>query len=85
MATGWLPGRLSEQGRRQASALGERRRDGAQVAELARMLEQLVDAAFEWRPGREWTLPRAGPDGIRRRGREAVRAPLDSCPRGTHH
>ncbi len=28
IATGWLPGRLSERGRRQARELGERRRTG---------------------------------------------------------
>lgn len=48
-ATGWLPGRLSVLGRRQAAELGERRRnDGLDVvfsSDLARSIET-VDVAF---------------------------------------
>jgi broad specificity phosphatase PhoE len=43
IATGWLGGRLSAEGRRQAAALGERRRDdgiaAAFVSDLARAVE----------------------------------------------
>jgi broad specificity phosphatase PhoE len=43
IATGWLPGKLSEDGLRQASALGERRRDDAidlaLTSDLARAVE----------------------------------------------
>ncbi|TMC08953.1 MAG: histidine phosphatase family protein [Chloroflexi bacterium] len=43
IATGWLGGRLSEEGRRQAAELGERRRDdglaAAFVSDLARAVE----------------------------------------------
>lgn len=49
IATGWLPGRLSPLGRRQAADLGERRRDdGIDVvfsSDLARAVET-VDLAF---------------------------------------
>lgn len=49
IATGWLPGRLSAFGRRQAAALGERRRnDGLNAvfsSDLARAVET-VDIAF---------------------------------------
>ena len=36
VATGWLPGRLSEAGRELARALGERRRDDGLAAEIGR-------------------------------------------------
>ncbi|MFJ3091064.1 histidine phosphatase family protein [Streptomyces sp. NPDC086838] len=43
IATGWLPGRLSETGRRQAAELGERRRgtglDAVYTSDLARAVE----------------------------------------------
>ncbi len=43
IATGWLPGQLSQEGRRQAQALGLRRRDGniaaVFVSDLARAVE----------------------------------------------
>ena len=49
IATGWLPGRLSETGRRNARELGERRRNdgvsGAFVSDLARAVET-VEIAF---------------------------------------
>lgn len=42
IATGWLPGRLSERGQRQAEQLGQRRQDGISdvfVSDLARSVE----------------------------------------------
>lgn len=60
-ATGWLPGRLSELGRRQARELGERRRDNGLAAvfcsDLARSVETAeialegtrVPLLFDWR------------------------------------
>lgn len=49
IATGWLPGRLSSQGRRQARELGDRRRDDGLAAvftsDLHRAVET-VDLAF---------------------------------------
>lgn len=49
IATGWLPGRLSEAGRRDAQELGERRRDDGVaavfVSDLARAVET-VEIAF---------------------------------------
>ncbi|WP_330474374.1 histidine phosphatase family protein [Terrabacter sp. C0L_2] len=45
IATGWLPGRLSEQGRAQAVELGERRRGEALAAVYASDLRRAVDTA----------------------------------------
>jgi alpha-ribazole phosphatase/probable phosphoglycerate mutase len=47
IATGWLPGRLSEEGRKQAARLGERRRDVDVVfaSDLQRAVET-VEIAF---------------------------------------
>ncbi|MGO4596541.1 histidine phosphatase family protein [Terrabacter sp. 2RAF25] len=45
IATGWLPGRLSEEGRHQASALGERRRDDGLAAVYVSDLGRAVDTA----------------------------------------
>ncbi|PRX96727.1 histidine phosphatase family protein [Allonocardiopsis opalescens] len=94
IAAGRLPGRLSEQGRRLAAELGERRRENGVAAVLSsdlaraaetelprfrpgarvlivghaptrraldqlidgRPLEELVDADFGWREGREYRL-----------------------------
>jgi 2,3-bisphosphoglycerate-dependent phosphoglycerate mutase len=53
LATGWLPGTLSEEGRRQAARLGARRRDdGVDVvfaSDLARAVET-ADVAFSGTP-----------------------------------
>jgi broad specificity phosphatase PhoE len=50
IATGWLPGKLSEQGRQQAAGLGRRRRDSGIaavfVSDLRRAVET-VEIAFE--------------------------------------
>jgi broad specificity phosphatase PhoE len=58
-ATGWLPGRLTEQGRGQAAELGERRRDVDAVfsSDLGRALETVaiafggsdVPVFYDWR------------------------------------
>ena len=45
IATGWLDGRLSEEGRRQAAALGERRRDDGVSAVFASDLGRAVETA----------------------------------------
>jgi broad specificity phosphatase PhoE len=45
LATGWLPGRLSEEGRRQARELGERRRDGGIAAVFVSDLARAVETA----------------------------------------
>lgn len=45
IATGWLPGRLSETGRRQAHQLGERRRDGGVAAVFSSDLRRAVETA----------------------------------------
>lgn len=45
IATGWLPGELSEAGRRQARELGERRRDGRVVAVYTSDLRRAVETA----------------------------------------
>ncbi len=45
IATGWRPGRLSEQGRRLAVDLGRRRRDDGLAAVLASDLARAVDTA----------------------------------------
>jgi len=50
IATGWLPGELSETGRQQARALGERRRDedlAAVISSDLRRAVQTVDLAFD--------------------------------------
>jgi broad specificity phosphatase PhoE len=43
-ATGWLPGRLSQVGRRQAVGLGERRRDDGLAAVLSSDLHRAVES-----------------------------------------
>jgi broad specificity phosphatase PhoE len=43
IATGWLPGRLSERGREQARLLGERRRDDGLAAVFASDLRRAVE------------------------------------------
>ncbi|MEU8945753.1 histidine phosphatase family protein [Streptomyces sp. NPDC048489] len=43
IATGWLPGRLSQQGRRQARELGERRRTGGIAAVFTSDLRRAVE------------------------------------------
>lgn len=52
IATGWLPGRLSERGRALAAELGERRRDGGfaafLVSDLARAAETAAIACAGW-------------------------------------
>lgn len=45
IATGWLPGELSEAGRRQARELGERRRDDRVVAVYTSDLRRAVETA----------------------------------------
>jgi broad specificity phosphatase PhoE len=45
VATGWLPGRLSELGREQARALGDRRRDDGIAAVYASDLRRAVETA----------------------------------------
>ena len=45
VATGWLPGRLSETGRELARALGERRRDDGLAAVFASDLARAVETA----------------------------------------
>jgi 2,3-bisphosphoglycerate-dependent phosphoglycerate mutase len=62
IATGWLPGRLSEHGKRQAEELGARRRDDGlsaiYVSDLARAVET-AEIAFAGSPlpiHREWRL-----------------------------
>jgi broad specificity phosphatase PhoE len=45
VATGWLPGRLSEYGKDQARALGERRRDDGLVAVYFSDLRRAVETA----------------------------------------
>lgn len=45
IATGWLPGRLSDAGRRQARELGERRRRDGVVAVFASDLDRAVETA----------------------------------------
>lgn len=45
VATGWLPGRLSEHGKDQARALGARRRDDGLVAVYASDLRRAVETA----------------------------------------
>src|ERR671936_3063715 len=45
IATGWLPGRLSKRGRRQAEELGARRRDDGLVAVYTSDLARAVDTA----------------------------------------
>jgi broad specificity phosphatase PhoE len=45
LATGWLPGQLSEAGRRQARELGERRRDEAPAAVFVSDLSRAVKTA----------------------------------------
>ena len=45
VATGWLPGRLSERGRELARALGERRRDDGLAAVFASDLARAVETA----------------------------------------
>ncbi|MFJ4185212.1 histidine phosphatase family protein [Kitasatospora sp. NPDC089509] len=45
IATGWLPGRLSELGRRQAAELGERRRAGGFAAVYTSDLHRAVETA----------------------------------------
>ena len=45
IATGWLPGALSEQGRRQAAELGERRRDDGIAAVFCSDLARAVETA----------------------------------------
>ena len=45
IATGWLPGRLSETGREQARALGERRRDDGLAAVFTSDLARAVETA----------------------------------------
>jgi broad specificity phosphatase PhoE len=45
IATGWLPGELSELGRAQARALGERRRDGTTAAVYTSDLRRAVETA----------------------------------------
>jgi 2,3-bisphosphoglycerate-dependent phosphoglycerate mutase len=44
-ATGWLPGRLSQAGREQAAALGERRRDNGIAAVFCSDLGRAVETA----------------------------------------
>jgi 2,3-bisphosphoglycerate-dependent phosphoglycerate mutase len=62
IATGWLPGRLSEQGKRQAAKLGARRRDdglsAVYTSDLVRAVET-AEIAFAGSPlpiYREWRL-----------------------------
>ena len=45
IATGWLPGRLSETGRELARALGERRRDDGLAAVFTSDLARAVETA----------------------------------------
>jgi broad specificity phosphatase PhoE len=45
VATGWLPGRLSERGREQARALGDRRREDGIAAVYASDLRRAVETA----------------------------------------
>ncbi len=45
VATGWLPGRLSAEGRRQAALLGERRRDDGYAVVLVSDLARAVETA----------------------------------------
>jgi alpha-ribazole phosphatase/probable phosphoglycerate mutase len=45
IATGWLPGELSEAGREQAAMLGERRRDGGIAAVFVSDLRRAVETA----------------------------------------
>ena len=45
LATGWLPGRLSERGRELARALGERRRDDDLAAVISSDLARAVETA----------------------------------------
>ncbi|TQF06057.1 histidine phosphatase family protein [Kitasatospora acidiphila] len=45
IATGWLPGRLSALGRRQAAELGERRRTGGFAAVFTSDLDRAVETA----------------------------------------
>ena len=45
LATGWLPGELSERGREQAQALGDRRRDEGIAAVYASDLRRAVETA----------------------------------------
>ena len=45
IATGWLPGQLSETGRRQARELGERRRDQGPAAVFSSDLRRAVETA----------------------------------------
>ena len=51
IATGWLPGRLSEAGRRQAGALGARRRDDGIAAVFTSDLARAVETAEIAFPG----------------------------------
>ena len=53
IATGWLPGELSEQGRRQAAELGERRRDDGIAAVFCSDLARAVETAEIAFAGRE--------------------------------
>ena len=53
VATGWLPGRLSEYGKEQARALGERRRDDGLVAVYTSDLRRAVETAEVAFPGTE--------------------------------
>jgi 2,3-bisphosphoglycerate-dependent phosphoglycerate mutase len=45
IATGWLPGRLSERGRANAAAMGQRRRDNGIAAVFASDLRRSVETA----------------------------------------
>jgi broad specificity phosphatase PhoE len=53
IATGWLEGRLSETGRAQAKALGERRRDDGLAAVFTSDLRRAVETAEIAFPGSE--------------------------------
>ncbi|MGW2396050.1 histidine phosphatase family protein [Kitasatospora sp. NPDC001664] len=55
IATGWLPGSLSELGRRQAAELGERRRGGGFADVLTSDLRRAVETARIAFPGLEPT------------------------------
>ena len=65
-ATGWLPGRLSQQGKAQARELGRRRAQGGIAAVFCsdlRRAVQTAELAFDGRGGGSWSSGTSRPGG----------------------